>query len=461
MKRKEFAISCILFFIITIFFLWQHSKCFGWDFQAYVLNAKYMFSNGSYFEWGRPPLVPFLIGIFSIFGWKASEYIFITVVSFIHFLSIMFLSKKFKVPIYLLYPLSITPFFLKYSVFEGTELLSLGFLQFFVTFLSTRLSSLFLGLAFLTRYTNLIFFPLLIFKIKKKDLKKPKSLLKKSLEEASIFLLVVSPWLLYNYIYSGHPLTSIMDSYALNIKFRSYIHEPPNILHFVEVINIALPFSILGILSGWKIHKRSYVKILSFLALGIFSYCRIPLKLSRYLFPVLLPCSFFSSRFFQLQLIKNKKILTCFLITSFLTISLVSGVLFTLKEGNIFKENMNFYKNTVHTLKDQIDNCTLASDVYVPLNYLGIKCDIAPRKEILEYKIEKGYRVLLFRNMQINKFVLNKTQDYILLGNPQKCAKHETFNKTYLQSIQELYRLAYNQTFKITAWELFFTKKSA
>jgi len=459
MKRKEFAISCILFFIITIFFLWQHSKCFGWDFQAYVLNAKYIFSNGPYFEWGRPPLVPFLIGIFSIFRWKASEYIFIVTVSFIHFLSVVFLSKKFKVPLYFLYPLSITPLFLKYSVFEGTELLSLSFLQFFVAFLPTRLSSLFLGLAFLTRYTNLIFFPLLIFKIKKKDLKKPKNLLKKFLEDAGIFLLTISPWLLYNYIYSGHPLTSIMDSYALNIKFRSYIYEPPNILHFIEAINIALPFLILGILSGWKIHKRSYVMILSFLALGIFSYYRIPLKLSRYLFFILLPCSFFSSRFFQL--IKNKKTLTCFLITSFLAISLVSGVLFTLKEGDVFKENMNFYKNTVHALKDQINNCTLSSDVYVPLNYLGIKCDIPPRNEILKYKIEEGYRVLLFKNININEFVLNKTTDYVLLGDPQKCAKYKIFNKTYLQSIQELYKLAYNQTFKITAWELFFTKKSA
>src|SRR3989338_9343912 len=86
-----------LYLFSTIFFLWQHTTGISWDFTSYVLNAKYIFSNGLYFEWYRAPLMPFMLGILSVFGWKLAEYLFIVLVSSLYLFSCIKFSKKFGI----------------------------------------------------------------------------------------------------------------------------------------------------------------------------------------------------------------------------------------------------------------------------------------------------------------------------------------------------------------------------
>ena len=78
---KENKILIIFYILVTIFFIYQHYKILNWDFTTYILNAKYLFSNGNYFEWIRNPLTAALIGIFSIFTWKLAPYFYIIFVS--------------------------------------------------------------------------------------------------------------------------------------------------------------------------------------------------------------------------------------------------------------------------------------------------------------------------------------------------------------------------------------------
>ena len=42
----------ILFLVSNIFFILQHYIHLSWDFSAYILNARYLFYDGSYFQLG-------------------------------------------------------------------------------------------------------------------------------------------------------------------------------------------------------------------------------------------------------------------------------------------------------------------------------------------------------------------------------------------------------------------------
>lgn len=200
---------CVLFIISTLFFLYQHSTGISWDFSVYVLNAKYLLDDGFYIEWSRAPLVPFIIGIFSVFGWRLAEYLYIVFVSRLFAFSSLKLARVCKIEPLTFYGLLVSPFVLNYGLSVGTELLFLSFLQLFVAYIHERNSAVFLSFAILTRYTDIPCIGLLLFK--------------RCLREISIALFIIvlciSPWFLYNYYATGDPLTSMADAYALNPMF--------------------------------------------------------------------------------------------------------------------------------------------------------------------------------------------------------------------------------------------------
>ncbi|MEM2932674.1 MAG: hypothetical protein QW622_00455 [Candidatus Pacearchaeota archaeon] len=513
--NKEKIILVLLFLLALTFFLWLHSTHIGWDFQTYVLNAKYWFADGDYFEWARPPLVPLLLGIFSFFGWKASEYVFIIFVTFLHFLSCIVFAKRFKINKVLFYAISLSPFVLITGLSEGTELLSLALLQLFLAFIETNFASFFLGLAFLARYPNLIFTPLLLFTLIRDR--------KKFLPNIFFFLLVISPWLLFNFLTTGNAFTSIMDSYALNIKFRGYINQPFNIKDFILITNYLLPFFIVGIIrrKGTKFKAEDWLMIV-FFVLALFSYSRIPIKLTRYLFVALLPIFYLSSIaieetkkksvivfvllssslfFFVLSLLIYINPLNYFkylliailpiLITSYflsiiikkighvkvfllllllLSFSFAILIYFTEIKNPIMQEKS--YLDIVNETKDFL-NCGLSSNIHIQLNYFGIKSEGAPlKKEMIKKKLEDGYRILFFKIIPEPDYIKNETflhqfpiikegKNYVLLGDKTRCALIRKINQTYLESISELYRVVYNENFSISFYDLFFTNKTA
>lgn len=207
----------LLFILSTSFFIYQHYSTLAWDFGAYVLNAKYLFGSGNYFEHYRAPLASFLIGIFSIFGWKVAEYLFIVFVSSLFLFSTYELSDALGAKSWVIYLISLSPYVLLYGVWQGTELLSLALLELFIAFLikKKRFSSLFLGLACLTRYNFLIFLPLVIFY---EDWKK-------IIESVAWFAIPFIPFFLFQFHFTGNMLTSIANSYLLNVKMRGYLDQ--------------------------------------------------------------------------------------------------------------------------------------------------------------------------------------------------------------------------------------------
>ena len=172
LKDKRNLFSLILFIITTIFFLYRYFVTYSWDLSVYFLNGLYFFGKGVYFEVLRPPLTALIIGLFTFISENLAIILFIIFTSFLYFISIKKISKTLKFDFLILYILAITPFVLLSGLGYGTELLGLVFLILCLDSILKKdiKSGFFLGLAFLTRYNNFIYLPLLVFHKNVKDI---------------------------------------------------------------------------------------------------------------------------------------------------------------------------------------------------------------------------------------------------------------------------------------------------
>ena len=469
---KKNKLALILFLVSTSFFIYQRISFFSWDFNSYVLNAKYWFAEGKYFEPLRPPLMPFIIGLFSFLGWRASEFFFIVLTSFLFMYSSIRLAKSIKFEPVSFYAISLSSYLLLNGLINGTELLSLVFLEFFVVFLIENKSSsgFFLGLSALSRYTNFIFFPLIFLHLK----------IKKILKSIILFGLAIFPWFLYNYYKFGNFFMSIADQYANNILFRDYLIQPIKISHFFLVQGILLPFFIIGFIlvffkllfqtKNLKNHKKEYllefiyklkIEIIMFVLFffSIYSYVNIPLKDLRYLFSLTLPIFYFSYvglDFFVKKIKKNRKFLISlsFIIFIFNILFLLNDVLY--KEKN----DKEIYKFAITKLDElNLSNCSIMSNGWVQLNYLGRPTKPFPRQLLIYNRLEEGEIFVFFKKIGEPDYVHNesflsylpiiyKDKDLVIVGK-DKCIEIKSFEETYMQQLDkitfELYHYHQNQ----------------
>ncbi len=387
MKREFF----IIFLISTGFFIVQHAVHFSWDFSAYVLNGRYWFSHGWYFEVLRPPLAPFLLGIFNLvpFG----EYIFIIFSSVLFAYSTKKLSNSLGFDETIFYALSMSMSALIYGTFAGTELLSLSFLELFLSYVinDNPLSGIFLGLGFLTRYVAISFSVLLIFHKK----------IRKILESFGLFLATISPWLIYNEIHFGNPLMSIIDSIALTIYFRGYLFQPINANHFFVEFNILIPFLVYGMYLSFKKFKKTDVMMAIFLLLSVASYARSPVKVARYLFYSIVPTAYYT--YVALDRGHVKKAAYVFFAMGFVLASYFMATDY----------NYSVYKKAFNTLeKMNMTNCWVISNGWVPLNYYGAH-SIPYGKEFEG----KNYSFVMFegKNFTIKRGNCYNTREFVML----------------------------------------------
>lgn len=409
-----------LFSLSTFFYLLQHASGFSWDFSSYVLNARY-FAGGSYFEWFRPPLAPFLIFIFSFAGWAATEYIYIIAVSVLHLFSALKFSEAYNIDKKLFYTFSLTAFTYVFAFNAGTELLSLALLQLFLSYLKSPKAGVFLALAALARYPNAIYLPLMLVQERKK-----------TVLSIALFVLTFSPWLLYNYLYSGDALTSIGDSYAINFLFRRGVYETPlNIFDIIVALNTLLPLFAIGLAKRIKNIGENEIILLLLAALTLLSFVTVPLKYTRFLFPLIIPAAYFASFVFTRSIAA----------TAF---ALISIILLFLSMPSAMLENPFIYQRLAS------DKCAAQSNAWVPLNYFGHVSEPFPYREALNDSVKDGYRVVLFKDIADPAYVANETllhsfpiieetNDYIILGNSTTCRNATEYHKTFLQRQNEYY----------------------
>jgi len=433
---KNNKLIIILFLFSTLFFIYQrNSGGVHWDFALYVSNAKYLFSNGFYFEWWVPPFTPFLLGSFSIFGWFLAEYVYIIFVSSLFLFSCLKFSEVFKINKTFFYATFINSYVLYHGLRNGTELLSLSFLILFFTLFFKKnkefKSSMFLSLSFLTRYSNIFLLPLIF--------------LKKNLKiiffNFLIFFILLIPWLLYNYVISGNPLTSLSDYYVFIYLQKLYYGD--EIISYISLFIIGF-FVITFIALRKKLRKFLDLKDASMvflIVIVIVSFLNMPFKDLRYLFNISLPIIYFFVKFTT----KFKKILYLIIAINFITIMTIIP-LYTSAE-DIYFRNFKFE-----------ENCMLMSNAWVYFDYYDIPTEPYPWQEFFDKKVEEGYRIILFKWIREPDYVKNETflaqfpiientSNYVIIGNKNICKEFYKINKTFTERKNE-FLLTKNSTIK-------------
>jgi len=448
---RENKFSSILFILATLFFIYQHYTYLSWDFSAYTLNAKYLFSNGTYFETQRPPLASFIMGIFIFLG-KFTEYLFIIIVSFLFFYSsiksadILLKNKKKdedkEFTRFIFYFFSLSIFILLLGLKEGTELLTLALLELFIiNFVKGKIFGFYLGLAVLARYQMIIFVPLLILN---KDYRK-------IIKNIAAFIVIIFPWFLWNFITYGNWFSSFIDGYAQNVILRENRFMPFAISDVIKAGGIYLITSLFGIgISIMNMTKKSVnwwgenkinVLILLVSAIIIYSYYIISFKFARYLFNLALPIAFFSS-FFIITLLNKAENLThhkkkFYIILFFIAlITIASATSITYLERNAMDK---FYNAAQDIKKLNIENCEILSPHWVPVTYFTENV-YPPKENNINDVINNKKIILLFSEKTIDDAFteedlkklkdLYKTEDYTFYA-PSNLTKDCSQKKTF------------------------------
>ncbi|MEA2003525.1 MAG: hypothetical protein U9O53_01040 [archaeon] len=463
-----------LFILSTAYFIFQHHVALSWDFSSYVENARYWYSGGMYFEPLRPPLMPFALGISSFVGYRAAEFLYIFIVSALFLYSSIRLADALKFKRTAFYALSLNPFILVIGLINGTELLSVALLELSVAMLieKNHMSGLFLGLSALARYTGLALFPLLLLAGNAKKIAK----------SIILFSIPVSIWFCYNYIKSGNLFTSLADQYANNILYRNYLMQPMDPMHFLAVTNLLLPFFLTGLIiiilylldhiikkiAGRKIKreesivksisdlisdKKAEIIMLAILIFSIFSYSGIPIKDPRYLFTIVIPVIYISYVGLErLCRISKRSVTMAAIIIFMLSFTLLLFAEATRMEEKpmikeLYYDSPDKYLLSIETLHSlEIENCSLMSNAWVLMNYLGQPSKEFPRREFVEEELEKGEIMLFFFDtgepdyINDQQFidtlpVIYRNQDYFILQKTGTCLLQEKQDTTYLEKL--------------------------
>ena len=468
---KNNFLIIILFIISTSFFIFQHYNMLSWDFSSYVLNAKYLFYNGTYFEVYRAPMASFILGFFLLFK-SISEYLYIIFVSSLFFyanikLSTILFEKYFsksienreniknenkQLIIFVFYFFSLSYFVLLFGTQVGTELLGLAFFELFLAyFLNNKVSGHFLALAFLSRYNFMLFLPFLLLN---KDYKK-------ILKNILAFILVISPWLIFNYLTFGNFFTSIIDSYALNVFNRQDVAQQFRFISLLKPINWFLPLFLIGIFySLMKIiknrnkliynDKEDWLFFAVFLLI-IYDFYSTPFKINRYLFNLSLPIAFFSLSG-TIFLRKMFKIPSKIIIIIFLIIFLFTSYGLYLNYKNLRPEYNKFYDAAKDIKELNIENCLILSPHWVLITYftenvypLGLNNlnESINRNEIILIFYKDTTIDDMFNINDIDKLPqILKTNNYVFLGKKgisnETCSKKYVYNPPYVKNHCEI-----------------------
>jgi 4-amino-4-deoxy-L-arabinose transferase-like glycosyltransferase len=190
----------------------------GWDTFDFLLNALEFSGMGfGYYDLSRPPFLSFLTSLFFIFGYISESAIFILdgVIFIFGAIGLYFMLKirfsnltSFVGALLFIF----NPLLLQWVTIGYSDIASISFLIWGAYFLFNKqktsswmmyLSPIFFAFSFLTRYSSALFiFPLLLFFLMEKSSYKLKEIFKYFL----MFLLIITPFLIFFYLKFSNPL---------------------------------------------------------------------------------------------------------------------------------------------------------------------------------------------------------------------------------------------------------------
>ena len=239
--------------------------------------------------------------------------------------------------------------------------------------------------------------------------------------------LVVLPWLAFNWVNTGNPLMSVEDSYSLNVKYRDYIQMPPDPMHFLIIGNYLIIFGALGMIATKKFRKADYMMIV-ILVIAIIQYLTIPIKVDRYLFNIILPLAYFSAIYLKNKIAPLKIVL--------INISLAAVIIILMSTGSI---SLGFTDYENYNISNE---CMVASNNWVPLNYNGITAEPPPRDWQVDRYIDEGYRIMIFKNEFFDDVysnfigkdlpIIEENEVYVIFGDESKCKEIINVDEPYI-----------------------------
>jgi len=462
-----YALSLFVFCSLTIF-----SK--NWDYVVYLANAQHLFGQTDFFEWMRPPLFPLVISVFNLFG-VAGRLLFVVLETTGLFWLSFKVSKKLDLDPGIFTLFLCQPAFLIFSVTEGTELPSLIFLMGFVYFFlkNDPLSGFFLGLGTITRYSFFYLIPLtlLLPGIRRKT-------------KAFFFsCLPLGAWMLINKAYTGNLLTSIADNYALNKIFRGeYIDGP------VPYAFILLIFGYCAALSAAYFYLMFRRKKLTFFGKGrinkdilfiliivltFIPFLTMPLKVVRYLYLILLPLAYFSTRLLEeLKVPALRKgllglsfvhLAALFIVSICLIFGLFPGEEYGISSDELARDSVDVLKS-LNLNKGQV-----MSNAWPFLNHYGIPSVPPPGTGDLDYRIFDGQVLALVKGHYLAETGfengMNNASDYpviyeddtlLVIGFVSLQESNMSRSATYLEQLSERLQIQQNYALDIEPCTILF-----
>jgi hypothetical protein len=396
---KSRRLLLVYFLFATLLMIYQHSQGWAWDFSVYSLNGQYLFHEQVYMEWKRPPLLPTVLGLLQyLFSMRLSEYVFIVLnLVFFLFSSLKF-SKVYDLnPLYL-FVFVMSPYAIFYAALEGTELLFLSFLTLMLAEIQRPRAGLWFSLAFLTRYTGAVFLPLFLFQKN----------LKKWIYSGLIAFLVVSPWLLFNYIALGHPFASMTDSYALDVVERG-LTTSFNPEDLFLMTGAAIPFAL--IYFKQKDFEAMDLMMLLTSVIIVSRQISTKIKVRRYLYDLSLSAAFFAAK--GLNLFEDPE-----------KIFYPLMVVYLIGAGYLIYTNPAPDPGIYREASEDIGKCKAVSNEWPMLSYAGTPTGPLEKQfRSKEDYISEGYKVVEFSG-----------NNYTIKGD--QCLR-ESFNSTYISRLDK------------------------
>lgn len=461
--NKKFILTLVLFVLFSLVILEIYLNYgVGWDFVAHYLSARALISSNFtnfvhsavaknqtsinfgiietkklYFETYRAPLSIVIMAIIELFLSKYIILLYLFLMVILLFIGSFYLSKSLNIEFILLSSLLLMPYlFIFPFIINSEEMLSLSLMLIALGFIlkGKWQAGIFLGLASLSKYTSLIFLPLLLFSGSKK----------KIIYSYLAFGITTLPWFLFNYVFFGNPIYSYLSS--IQVSLESSVPSTISIISLLILFANFIPaiFAIILFqykkLIGNKIKKpinkikKIYatdpklfpitvffiLSIIEFIILGThedifdqtryayFLYASIAIILSIYITKI---------RSFANEKDKYKTILYIIYIFSFV-LMILSVLILYVNHGQILGINKmsilyQFRQSNITITSFNVGNCSVISNDWVYLRYYGISA-FSPYSHTLN---SSNYLKITFNNIGTSPNAIQTQNDKILYHN--------------------------------------------
>lgn len=380
----------IVFFVPFLAFQIFHIAQIQWDTTAYIFGGKWFCGNQIYFEFIRPPLPSFLNCLSGATDYSMIITTAFAAVIYLAALILIYSKNREKLSQFIFAAVAfLFPAILFYANF-GSDLLALAFLLLAFAVAGPVKKGFFFGLATLSRYNFFVFIIVLLFELRKK----PRDIVKLIIPMVLLWV----PWMVYNYLFTGNPLFSVVESSYLNVQMKGIIAP-----FFTEQILILAAFFVILALFDLKEKLSKSLNQAAIINVVMFAFSGI--KETRFMNTVVPALAFNSA------MLARRSRFAAAVIFILLLLSLYFGAVIFLSGTP--------YANPPIPADSFIRDCRVASDKWVFFYYRGIVAETSyDMSDWNQYLAQGGSLVIYdYNSIDLNKFagkVINRG-DYVII----------------------------------------------